>query len=195
MRRAWVGLAVIAILAAGCDPGETDRLRDRMEAARSEADAARREAREAEAALEAATRKLARTRRRLARTRLDLRRTRSEVAKVVDLGRPGRGLVVALPSLGSLRWRCDDARRFSFTFAPDDATVTVHYSVDGEVTTERLHPGEELVGPFVDPGVHQEWTVTYRHEPGPISAGIFVDPSVEQGACVIRDFTMEESRA
>lgn len=181
MRRALIGLAVLALCASACDDGEVVRLEDRLEAARSETADATREADDLRAELKA--------------TRRQLRAVRGDLAELDDPGRPGRGLVIALPLLGSLWWDCNDAREFSFTFAPDAADVVVQHSVDGEVTKKRLRPGHELAGPYVDAGAHQEWIVTYRHKPGTISAGIYVKPAVEQGACVIETMSVEENRA
>ena len=172
---------MLALALSACDAGEVESLRNRLEAARSEAATAAREA--------------ADLRRTLKATRRELETAREDLARLDDPGRPGRGLVIALPLLGSLRWDCNDAREFSFTFAPDAADIVVQHSVDGEVTKKRLYGERELVGPYVDADARQEWIVTYRHKPGTISAGIYVEPAVEQGACVLKTVSLEENRA
>lgn len=181
MGRVWIGLTVLALSVSACDGGEVEGLEDRLRAARSNAASATREAAELRTTLK--------------ETRRELEAAREDLARLDDPGRPGRGLVIALPLLGSLRWDCNDAREFSFTFAPDAADVVVQHSVDGHVTKKRLYADRELVGPYVDAEAHQEWIVTYRHKPGTISAGIYVEPAVEQGACVIKTLTLEENRA
>jgi hypothetical protein len=181
MGRVWIGLAVLAFSLSACDAGEVEGLEDRLRAARSEAASATREAADLRTKLKA--------------TRRELEAVEENLAELDDAGRPGRGLVVALPLIGSLRWDCNDAREFSFTFTPDAADIVVQHSVDGEVTKKRLRPGDELVGPYVAVDAHQEWTVTYRHKPGIVSAGIYVEPAVDEGACVIDTVSVEENRA
>jgi hypothetical protein len=102
---------------------------------------------------------------------------------------------MSIPNIGSITWRCNDARRFEFTFRPESGSVTVISSIDGETERRTVHPGRVFSTPFVSPDTHLEWTVTYEHKPATISAGVFVDPAVDQGACFIRNATLERTEA
>lgn len=73
---------------------------------------------------------------------------------------------------------------FPLLFSPDQATITVEQSIEGEITKKVLHPGDELATPFSSPESHREWTVTYRHKPATISSGISVVPGVSGGVHV-----------
>ena len=108
--------------------------------------------------------------------------------------RPGEGLVVSIPSVGSLSWDCNNDRDFAFTFTPEQASITVEQSVNGEVTRTQLHPGQELTSEFLPPEVRREWIATYRHKPALISARISAEAAVRRGACFIRSSTLEQSR-
>ena len=126
-----------------------------------------------------------------------LKRALHEVEPYADAlrGRPGSGTVVSIPRAGVLTWRCNDARRFSFSFSALEATVTVISSIDGEVRRHVVHPGGKTYTPFVDPAAHLEWTITYRHKPAAVSTGLVADPAVKQGACYVRTFTAEQTQA
>jgi len=101
---------------------------------------------------------------------------------------------MSIPLVGRLTWTCNDDREFSFTFTPEQATITVEQSIEGEITRKQLDSGEELTSRFLPVDVHREWTVSYRHKPGTISAEISVEPAVSGGVCFIRNSTLEQSR-
>jgi len=184
MRRLLLGLLVMVLVAPACDSGEVEQLREELDAARSEVVVA-------EKAMEAsdeAAQDSERDRKSIARQLSNLQKQLGQVET------PGRGVVVSIPLLGELTWKCNDDRDFSFTFTPDGATITVGQAIDGEITRRQLDPGEELTSGFLPPDTHREWTVTYRHKPGTISAGISVVPAVHIGSCFIRNSTLEQNR-
>lgn len=175
------GFVVLALVLSGCQSGEDDQLRGQLNEAREQLAAMREEAGDSERARASAIRQL--------------EQSREQLEELTLPERPGQGVVVSVPLLGTLTWDCNDARKFSFTYVPEAATVTVSHSVEGEVTSRRLHPGDEFAGPYLGPELHQEWTINYRHKPGTISAGISVTPDVHQGACLIRNLTLERNQS
>ena len=177
MRRIWLLLVSMALVAAACDSGEADRLRGELDAARSQAAVAEKAAQQTERARQSTAEQLDQMREQLA-----------------QLERPGEGLVMSIPLVGRLTWTCNDDREFSFTFTPEQATITVEQSIEGEIARKQLDPGDELTSGFLPVDVHREWTVTYRHKPGTISAVISVEPAVSGGACFIRNSTLEQNR-
>lgn len=185
MRRFALSVGLVILLAGvACDSGETETLEKELETARSQLAAAEKAAKASEEEAERSER----DRKRMAR---ELRRFQ-EQAGVVE--RPGEGVVLTVPLVGSLTWRCNDDRHFSFSFVPQMATVEVQQSIDGELTRKTLHPGQRLTSAFRPADVHREWTVTYRHKPGTISVGISVVPSISGGMCFIRNSTLEQNR-
>ena len=184
MRRTWLLLVCALVVVSGCDSGEADRLREQLNAARSRLGAAEKAARASETRAQDSER----DRRTASRQLHQLRKQLGQVET------PGRGIVVSIPLVGRLSWKCNDARKFSFTFAPE-ATVTVEQSIGGEISRKRVNPGEGLTSSFRPADVHREWTVTYRHEPATISVGISVLPDVNDGACFIRNSTLEQNRS
>jgi hypothetical protein len=185
MRRITLLLACVLLAASACDSGEADRLREQLDAARSQLAAEEEAAQVSEEMAQDSERDRRTVSRQLSELQEQLGETETR----------GRGVVVAIPLVGRLSWRCNDAREFSFTFMPEQATVTVEQSIEGEITREQLDPGEELTSSFDPPDVHREWTVTYRHEPATISAGISVLPGVDGGACFIRNSTLEQNNS
>lgn len=173
----WVVFASVLLIATACDSGEADRLREELDAARAEVSEAQKAAKRSERLRQSTAEQLDQMRDQLA-----------------QLEQPGEGLVVSIPLVGRLTWECNDDRDFAFTFTPEQATITVEQSFDGDITRKRLDPGEELTSEFLPPDAHREWTVTYRHKPGTISAGISVVPAVNRGACFIRNSTLEQNR-
>jgi hypothetical protein len=180
----WVVLVGIALLAPACDSGDADHLRAQLSQARSQLDDAETDVREADKAAQESER----DRRVIAGQLKELQ------VQLAQLEKPGEDLVVSIPLVGRLTWKCNDAREFSFTFTPEQATIFVKQSIDGEITRRQLDPGEELTSAFLPPDAHREWTVTYRHKPGTISAGISVVPAVNIGGCFIRNSTLEQNR-
>lgn len=176
MRRVQVVLVVAALVASACDSGDADRLRAELDEARAQLAEAREAARDSE-----------RDRQSIAR---QLDQMREQLAQIET---PGEDLIVSIPLVGRLTWKCNDGE-FSFTFAPEQATVTVEQSLDGDVTRQQLDPGEELSTGFMPPDVHREWTVTYRHKPATISASISVVPDARGGVCFISNSTLEQNR-
>ena len=172
----WLILLSIALVASACGSSEADRLRGKLNTARSQAAAAEKAAQESERARQSIAEKLDQMREQL---------TPSE--------RPGEGLVMSIPLVGRLTWACNDDREFSFTFTPEQATITVEQSIEGEITRRKLDPGEELTSGFGRVDAHREWNVTFRHKPATISAGISVEPAVRAGACFIRTSTLEQN--
>ena len=173
--------------APACDSGEVGLFRDQKAVLRS---------RVGEMEEELTQSRLARqnTAEKLAEARLDLRESRRKLGR--ELGPrdvPGQGLVVAIPRVGRLTWRCNDARHFSFVFAPEGSTVTVEQSVDGRIDRKRLHPGGRLVMPFAPSKVERGWNVTLRSSGLDASAQMSVVASVHQGACFIRNSTLEQN--
>lgn len=185
MRRISLLLVCVLLVASACQSDETDRLREQLDAARSRLAAAEQDVKAAETAAQDSER----DRKSMAGQLNDLQK------QLGQLETPGQGVVVSIPLVGSLSWKCNDAREFSFTFTPEQATVTVERSIDGEITRRELDPGEELRSPFQPPDVHREWTVTYRHEAATISAGISALPAVNDGACFIRNSTLEQNNS
>jgi hypothetical protein len=177
MRGMWLLLVSIALVASACDSGEADRLRGALDAARSQAATAEKAAHQSERARQSTAEQLDQMREQLAQPE-----------------RPGEGLVMSIPLVGRLTWACNDDREFSFTFTPEQATITVEQSIEGEITRRQLDPGEELTSRFLRVDVQREWTVIYRHKPGTISARISVEPAVSGGACFIRNSTLEQNR-
>jgi hypothetical protein len=177
MRGRCLLLAFVALIISACDSGESDRLREELDAARSQAAVAVRAARRSERARRSTVQQLDQMREQLN-----------------QLERPGEALVVSIPLVGSLTWECNNDREFSFTLTPKQATITVEQSIDHEVTRRQLDPGEDLTSEFGPPDLHREWSVVYRHKPGTISAGISVVPAVPGGACFIRNSTLEQNR-
>ena len=165
------------LVASGCDSDNVDRLRQELDAARTQVTEAQEAARRSEQL------------RKSTAEQLDQMREQLE-----QLDRQGEGLVVSIPLVGRLTWDCNDARRFAFTFTPEQATITVEQSIGGDTKRKQLDPGEELTSEFLPPEVHREWTATYAHEPGTISAAISVVPSVKRGMCFIRNSTLEQNR-
>ncbi len=177
MRRICALLPLLLLLSSACESGEVDRLRDELDAAKSHAAQAQKAARRSERLRQSTA------------EQLDQMREQS-----AQLDQAGEGLVVSIPSVGSLTWNCNDDREFAFTFTAEGATITVEQSFDGGITRKRLDLGEDLTSEFGPPEVHREWTVTYRHKPATISAGISVTPAVSHGACFIRNSTLEQNR-
>ena len=178
MRRVHAALAVMMILAPSCQNQNVSRLERELAEARQQLATAQDQA-DADRARASTGRQLQRARDQLSQLQ------RSEHAT---------GDVLSVPLLGSLTWRCNNDREFAFTFIPAGATLTVQHSVEDEVTRRQIDPGEKFNGPFSKPAEHQEWVINYRHKPGIISAKLSVVPAVRQGACFIRNFTLEESR-
>lgn len=176
MKGMWLLLVSMVLATSACDSGEVDRLREELDAARSQVAEAEEAAQRSERARRSAAEQLA------------------QMKEQLGVERPGEGLVVSIPLVGRLMWECNDEREFAFTFTPDQATITVEQSIDGEITRKQLHPGDELTSGFLPADIHREWTVTYRHKPAIISAGVSVVPGVRGGACFIRNLTLEQNR-
>lgn len=177
MRGRWLFLAIVALVISACDSGEADRLREELDAARTHAAAAEKAAQRSEKARQSTAQQLDQMRGQLEQTE-----------------RAGEGLVVSIPLVGRLTWECNNDRDFSFTFTPEQATITLEQSIDDEIARRRLDPGEDMTSGFGPSNLHREWSVAYRHKSGTISAGISVVPAVHQGACFIRNTTMEQNQ-
>ncbi len=172
--RIVLALLGITVALSACDDSELRALREQLADARERLAAAQDDARDAERARRA--------------TAEQLQQLRDVLGSA---GSPGEGTVIAIPLVGRLLWRCNDAREFSFTVVPEQATIGVEHAVGGQVTRKQLHPGAELTSPFRPPSA-QEWTLTYRHKPATISAGVAVLPAVKRGACFIKNVTLEQ---
>ena len=62
------------------------------------------------------------------------------------------GLLIALPELGTLSWRCDDDKMFRFAFRPAGANIRVAYETSGgQRRSTNLHPGNVLSTPWIGP--------------------------------------------
>jgi len=167
----------VALVGFACDSGEADRLREELDAARSQAAAAEKAARRSERARQSTAQQLDQLREQLEQPE-----------------RAGEGLVVSIPLVGRLTWECNNDREFSFMFTPEQSTITVEQSIDHEIERRRLDPGENMTSGFGPSNLHREWSVAYRQKSGPISAGISVVPAVRRGACYIRNSTLEQNR-
>lgn len=170
-------LTSFVLVASACDTGEVNRLREELDAAKARVTEAH-EAAQRNERLRQSTAK-------------QLDQMRDHLAQLAD---PADNLVVLIPLVGRLTWECNDDREFAFTFTPEQATITVEQSFDGQVTRKRLHPSKQLTSVFAPADINREWTVTYRHKAATISAGISVVPAVRRGACFIRNSTLEQNR-
>lgn len=118
--------------------------------------------------------------------------------RYVDLWGGGptmRGALLALPRLGTMRWKCDDDFGFRVVFTPAGATVEVEldYETDAAGSHRSLHPGQTLGATFAA-GETVSWTITHRHPPGFIRA--HVDVTAERskhGSCILPSVRMRES--
>ena len=172
-------LLVIALVISACTPGDSDEDRAWPVDAKREVRSLEQELEIRNSALE--------------ETAEQVRRLKAQIAREGKGQRAGAGLLVSLPLLGSLTWDCNDEREFSFSFKPK-ATVTVERSIGGKLTKRRLHPGDEMSGPYVRADEYQEWVILYRHKPGNISASVVPMPAVDQGSCYVKNFSVEYSR-
>ena len=59
---------------------------------------------------------------------------------------------MSIPLVGRVMWECNDDREFAFTFTPEQATITVEQSIDGEITRRQLDPAEEMTSEFLPAG-------------------------------------------
>ena len=116
-------LASLVLVASACDSDEVDRLREELDAARSEVAEAEKAAQRSERARQSSAEQLDQMREQLAQVETT-----------------GGGLVVSIPLVGRVMWECNDDREFAFTFTPEQATITVEQSIDGEITRKQLDP-------------------------------------------------------
>lgn len=90
---------------------------------------------------------------------------------------PPRGVLLTLPDLGRLSWRCDDSKRFSTTLRAQRATVFATLDAGGRrvFSHRQVDPvaGGELSSPFTT-ARSQVWRIRYHHEPATIKATVRV---------------------
>lgn len=117
--------------------------------------------------------------------------------RFVDLWGGGptmNGPFLALPRLGTFKWRCDLRNRyFRIVYANGGATTTVGYDTPGPGKQVTLHSGG-TVGATVRAGQPVTWIVTHRHPPGFIRAHVSVTPAMsDHGKCFLAGVTVEEA--
>jgi hypothetical protein len=98
-------------------------------------------------------------------------------------------LIVAIPEIGRLTWRCDGARRFSTTLRTRSATVYATTVSDGKRLwrLRRVDPPPSDREPLSTPYEHvsqQTWRISWRHEPATIRATVRIRFAVSRiGEC------------
>lgn len=118
--------------------------------------------------------------------------------RYVDLRGGGptmRGALLALPRLGTMRWKCDDDFGFRIVFTPAGATVEVEldYETDAAGSHRSLHPGQTLGATFAA-GETVRWTITHRHPPGFVRAHVDVTAErSKRGNCLLPSVGLEET--
>jgi hypothetical protein len=90
---------------------------------------------------------------------------------------PPQRVLVTLPDLGRVTWRCDRSKRFSTTLRAQRATVFATLYAGGRRVFwhRRVDPvaGGELSSPFTRSRTHV-WRIRYDHEPATITATVKV---------------------
>jgi hypothetical protein len=90
---------------------------------------------------------------------------------------PPQRVLVTLPDLGRVTWRCDRSKRFSTTLRAHRATVFATLYAGGRRVFwhRRVDPvaGGELSSPFTRSRTHV-WRIRYDHEPATITATVKV---------------------
>jgi hypothetical protein len=90
---------------------------------------------------------------------------------------PPKGVLVTLPGLVRVTWRCDRSRRFSTTVRAQRATVFATLYAGGRrvFSHRQVNPvaGGELSSPFTQSRTHV-WRIRYDHEPATITATVKV---------------------
>ncbi len=104
------------------------------------------------------------------------------------------GPFLALPRLGTFKWRCDLRHRyFRIVYVNGGATTEVSYDTPGPGRVATLHSGDSL-GATIDSGQTVSWTVTHRHPPGFVRARVAVTPDrTPRGNCRLADVRVVET--
>jgi hypothetical protein len=106
----------------------------------------------------------------------------------------GAGVIVALPSLGTLSWQCSDSSHFVATYTAARPFATQHVSVTGGGASRRwtLTPGRRAVSAPAQGIGAQRWSMTIETEP----AGKIVRVAVRYAAtassriCYVRRYSV-----